>query len=297
MKTITENNLTWVDIEKPTQKDIHWIKNNFEIHPITLGELIAPSQREKVEYFDNYLFLILHTPIFHQIKKTTEPFEIDVLITKSHLITIHHKPIEPLADFVKQFKGKSDLKTKYFGSTTGHLFYWISEELINFADRQLVHIGTNINQAEDNMFQGKERELIKEISTIKRDILDFRVTIKPLNAIFCSLASRGVNFWPEKRNDLRVYFNDLISGYERIWSKIDNYTDTINALEDTHTNLLSNKTNNIIKTFTILSFTTFPAMLVAAILAANSVDAWIIVGMILFTTTFMWGYFKTRKWL
>ena len=69
MKTITENNLTWTDIEKPAQKDLDWLKNNFNIHPITLGELIPSSRREKVEHFDNYLFLVMYVPVFHQKKR------------------------------------------------------------------------------------------------------------------------------------------------------------------------------------------------------------------------------------
>ncbi len=306
MKTITENNLTWTDIEKPSQKDLDWLKNNFNIHTIVLDELIPVSQREKVEYFENYLFLAMHVPVFHQTKKTTQPIELDFLIAENHLITIHNEPIEPLKDFFKKCEEKPDLKSKYFSSTTGHLFYWISEELLNFAERQLVHIGKKINQAEDKIFKSKERDLIREISIIKRDILDFRVAIRPLNRIFNSLINRGIKFWPEKSDDLKIYFSDLIGDYERIWSEIDNYTDTINALEDTNTNLLNNKTNIIIKTFTILSFITFPAMLVATILQINTAhnpilgsqyDFWIIAGIVAVTVAIMWLYFRNKKWL
>ena len=298
--------MSWVDIEKPTQKDLDWLKINFNIHPITLGELIPPSRREKVEYFDNYLFLAMYVPVFHQKKKTTKPIELDVLITKNHLITVHNETIEPIKDFVKKCEEKPDLKSKYFGSTTGHLFYWISEELLNFAERQLVHIGKNINRVEDDMFKGMERDLIREISTIKRDILDFRVAIRPLNRIFNSLANRGIKFWPEKNDDLKIYFSDLIGDYERIWSEIDNYTDTINALEDTNANLLNNKTSSIIRTFTILSFITFPAMLVATILQINTAnnpilgsqyDFWIIAGIVAITVIIMGLYFRNKKWL
>ncbi|MCX6813151.1 MAG: hypothetical protein NTV77_01535 [Candidatus Azambacteria bacterium] len=297
MKTITENNLTWTDIERPTQKDLDWLKNNFNIHTIVLDELIPASQREKVEYFDNYLFLAMHVPVFHQTKKTTKPIELDILIAENHLITIHNEPIEPLKDLIKKCEERPDLKSKCFSSTSGHLFYWLSEELLNFAERQLVHIGKNISRIEDNMFKGAEHELIKELLIVKRDILDFRIAIRPLNRIFNSLANRGVNFWQEKSVDLRIYFNDLISDYERVWNEINNYADTINALEDTNTNLLNNKTNIIIKTFTILSFITFPAMLVAVILQAGSDNFWAIAFTIFFTSTFMWIYFRTKKWL
>lgn len=297
MKIITENGLTWTDIEKPNQKDLDWLKNNFNIHTIVLDELIPASQREKVEYFGNYLFLAMHVPVFHQTKKTTKPIELDILIAENQLITIHNESIEPLKDFMKKCEGKPELKSKCFGQSSGHLFYWLNEELLNFAERQLVHIGKNIDRIEDNMFKGMERELIKELLIVKRDILDFRIAIRPLNRIFNSLANRGVNFWPEKSADLKIYFNDLISDYERVWNEVDNYAGTINTLEDTHANLLSNRTNSIIRTFTILSFITFPAMLIAAILQTNPDSLWIIAATIFFTTIFMWAYFKTKKWL
>jgi magnesium transporter len=305
MRTITENNLTWVDIEKPTQKDINWLKNNFNFHPVTLGELIPPSQREKVEHFNDYLFLVTYVPIFSEKKRTTTPVEVDFLITQNHLITVHIQPIEPIKTFTEKCQNKPELKNKYFGLTTGHLLYWLNEEFLNFAERQLVHIGKNIQRIEDGIFKNLERDMIREISMIKRDILDFRIAIRPLRRIFESLNNKALKFWPES-NDLAIYFSDILGDYERVWNEIDNYTDTINALESTNANLLNDKTNAIVKTFTILSFITFPAMLVATILQINTKtnpvlglpnDFWIIVAIIFFTTALMWLYFKTRKWL
>ena len=305
MHTITENNLTWVDIEKPTQKDIDWLKDNFNFHPVTLSELIPSSQREKVEHFNDYLFLVTYVPIFSEKKRTTTPVEVDFLITRDHFITVHNESLEPIKNFAEKCKDKPELKNKYFGPTTGHLFYWLNEEFLNFAERQLVHIGKNIQQIEDGIFKKLERDMIREISMIKRDILDFRIAIRPLHRIFESLTRKALKFWPEN-NDLVIYFSDLLGDYEKVWNEIDNYTDTINALESTNANLLNDKTNAIVKTFTILSFITFPAMLIATLLQINTVhnpilglpnDFWIIIGFVLLTVMIMWLYFKTRKWL
>ena len=305
MKQITENNLTWVDIEKPTQKDIDWLKNNFNFHPITLEELIPPSKREKVEQFDDYLFLVMYAPVFEFKRRTTKPVELDVLITKTHIITVHNEPVEPLSDFFKKCQVEQDIREKNFNKTTGYFLYWIIEEILIFAERQLLHIAKNVNRIEDGIFKNIERDMIKEISFVKRDILDFRIAIKPMHRIFNSLLKKSENFWPEDEN-LKVYFNDLLNDYERIWSDADNYTETINSLEATNTNLLNDKTNAIVKTFTIMSFITFPTILLITLLQINTVtnpilgrdnDFWIIVGMASVMITAMWFYFKTRKWL
>jgi len=305
MNTITENNLTWVDIEKPTQKDIEWLRVNFNFHPITLSELIPSSQREKVEHFNDYLFLVTYVPIFNDKKHTTTPIEVDFLITRDHLITVHNEPLEPVKNFAEKCENKPELKNKYFGPTTGHLFYWINEEFLNFAERQLVHIGKNIQHIEDGIFKNLERDMIREISMIKRDILDFRIAIRPLRRIFESLNNKAIKFFKDE-TDLAIYLSDLLGDYEKVWNEIDNYTDTINALENTNANLLNDKTNAIVKVFTILSFITFPAMLIATILQIDTktnpirdmpYDFWIIFGLVALTVLVMWLYFKTRKWL
>ena len=305
MKQITENNLTWVDVEKPAQKDIDWLKQNFNFHPITLSELIPSSQREKVEQFPDYLFLVMYVPIFNIKKRTTTPTELDVLITKTHIITVHQEEIEPLNSLFKKYEKEAGIREKTFKETSGHVFYWIAEEILNFAERQLVHIAKNISRVEDRLFKNIERDMIKEISFIKRDVLDFRIAIKPMHRIFNSLFSRSADFWPEAKN-LNIYFNDLIGDYERIWGEVDNYTETINSLETTNTNLLNDKTNAIVKTFTILSFITFPTMLIVTILQIETTtnpihslpyDFWVIVGFAFLTILAMWLYFKTRKWL
>ena len=305
MKTIAENNLTWVDIEKPTQKDLDWLKANFNFHSITLGELIPPSKREKVEQFPDYLFLVMYVPVFRAKKRTTQPIEVDILITKTHVITVHNESLEPLEDFSEKLEKDPLVKGKVFKETSGLIFYWLAEELLNFAERQLTHISKNVNLVEERLFKNIERDLIKEISFVKRDILDFRIAIKPMHRIFDSLHLKSSDFWPESR-DLKIYFNDLIGDYERVWSKADNFTEIINSLEATNTNLLNDKTNAIVKTFTILSFITFPAMLIATILQINTAhnpilglpnDFWIIIGIVTLTIAIMWLYFKTRKWL
>ena len=304
MKQITENSLTWVDIEKPDQKDIDWLKNNFNFHKLTLEELIPASSREKVEQFPEYLFLVMYVPIFNEKKRTTKPTELDVLITKDHVITIHNEPIEPLGSFLKKCK-INGIREDCFGKTSGHLIYYLMEDLLSFAARQLVHVAKNIERIEDGIFKNIERDMIKEISFVKRDVLDFRIAVKPMHRILVSLGEKNKTFWIEN-DDLNLYFNDLIGDYERVWSEADNYMETINALEATNTNLLNDKTNAIVKTFTILSFITFPTMLIITLLQVDTVtnpvrnlpfDFWVIVGFAILTVLGMWLYFKTRKWL
>jgi len=155
------------------------------------------------------------------------------------------------------------------------------------------------------MFKSVSRDMIREISTIKRDVLDFRMAIRPLYRIFNSLYEKSHILWSDDL-DIKIYFTDLIGDYNRLWYEIDNYANTLDALEKTNINLINDKTNTIVKMFTIMSFLTFPAMLVATVLQINthtnpilgrSNDFWIILGIVILTILAMLTYFKSRKWL
>ena len=66
------------------------------------------------------------------------------------------------------------------------------------------------------------------------------MAVRPLYRIFNSLYEKSHTLWTNDM-DIKVYFNDLIGDYNRLWHEIDNYADTIDALEKTNINLLNDK--------------------------------------------------------
>ena len=57
--------LTWLDIESPTNEEVRGIMEEFDIHPIVADELLGPSLRHKVDTYENFIYLILHFPAVH----------------------------------------------------------------------------------------------------------------------------------------------------------------------------------------------------------------------------------------
>jgi len=303
MNIIKTKKVSWIDIKNPSKKDLNYLKKNFKFHPVTLGELLTPTLRPKVEHYDHYLYMVVHFPAYNTRKKTTESVEIDFLITSNVLITVHYEEFSPL----KEFWGKSQLDKAFrehnFRETTALLLYSILENLYNFSLRQLDHISKKINQIEEKMFKEKGSEdMVERISLARRDILDFRKTIKPQKAILDSLKIRGVVFFGKK---MKPYFMDIIGDYMRVWSLLENHKETIEALRETNDSLVSNRTNRIIRLLTIFSVIVFPLTLLASIFGMNTrflplvghkYDFWIIAGFMLLAMLAMLLFFKRKKW-
>ena len=303
MQTIKYNNLTWIDINNPNQKDIEYLKENFNFHHFILDELLKPTMRPKVEKYDRYIFMVLHFPIFIQRIKRTFAREIDLLITPDAVITIHYESIEPLQEFLDKCVMKGEIREKTMSKSAGHLIYYIIENLFDFSFRELDHIQQKIDKIESKMFKNAERKIIEDISIVRRDIANFIRTIKPQKTILNSLMARGPEFFGK---EMKPYFTDMIGDYTRVVNELENHKEIIEALHDTNESLLTTRTNEIIKVLTLFAVIVFPLTLIAAIFGMNTKilpivgrpnDFWIVMGIMIMATIGMFGYFKYKKWV
>ncbi|MEK7627739.1 MAG: magnesium transporter CorA family protein [Patescibacteria group bacterium] len=303
MQTIKYNNLTWIDINNPNQKDIEYLKENFNFHHFILDELLKPTMRPKVEKYDRYIFMVLHFPIFIQRIKRTFAREIDLLITPDAVITIHYESIEPLQEFLDKCVMKGEIREKTMSKSAGHLIYYIIENLFDFSFRELDHIQQKIDKIESKMFKNAERKIIEDISIVRRDIANFIRTIKPQKTILNSLMARGPEFFGK---EMKPYFTDMIGDYTRVVNALENHKEIIEALHDTNESLLTTRTNEIIKVLTLFAVIVFPLTLIAAIFGMNTKilpivgrpnDFWIVMGIMIMATIGMFGYFKYKKWV
>lgn len=298
-----QSKITWIDIINPKQSDIDYLKENFKFHPLILGELISPSTRSKVEIYDNYLFIVYHLPIYDPKSQTSQASEIDFLITKNHLITARYQPIEPLDHLFNRLEKNVADRDQFLGKTAGHLLYEILERGLEFSLRQLAHISEKITKTEESVFKGREKEMIREISVIKRDILDQRLISRPQKAILESLFSKGTKFFGK---DIEIYFNDLIGDYEKIWDALENLKETVESLESTNNTLFESKISEIMKFLAIVAFIAVPLALFSSIFSMNTLYTplinhplgfWIIVGLMVFISFIFFIFFKIKKWL
>lgn len=275
MKTIQHKHITWIDIEKPAKDDIKYLKDNFDFHPIILDEIPSSTLRSKVEEFPTYLYLVLHFPVYNKRTKEHKPFEIDFLVTHTHIITSHLSNNFPhLLEFFKKLEKEESSRKRFMNQTSGHLLYYIINFLIGASVPGLDTISKKIDLIETQIFKGQQKEMVEEISLTKRDLLDFRRIIKPQKTILESLLRRGPLFFGEY---LKPYFEDLIGSNDQLWNQLENDKETLESLAQTNDSLLSYKLNEAMKVLTIFATLLLPATLITGLFGMN-VDNMPVVG-------------------
>lgn len=302
MQKIETAQTKWIDLNQPNADDMLKIGEEFHLHPLIMEEFTTPTLRPKAAQYDGCLYLAIHIPLFDVKEKTTFPAEVDVVLTKDALITSHDKDIFQLTEFFKELQENETARNSIMGKNPGYLLHQLLEMLFESCFPKLDHIIEKLDHIEEEIFAGHETAMVFEISVVKRDILNFRRTMKPQKSIVESLAQREYSIIDPA---LKPYFQDLIGTVIRIWSTLENLKETIESLEGTNNSLLSNKLDMTMKILTIFSAILLPLTVYSNILAMsanipfgnNPHGFWIHISIMFCLALFTISVFKIKKWL
>jgi magnesium transporter len=257
---IQHNNITWQNLANPTLADLNFLEKDLSVTPLVLKELIGLNKRAKIEEYDNYLFLVMHFPVFHEESRQTVPTELDFIVTGNQIITVYQNPNPCLENFFKEILADDSLRQQYF-KINGFLLFSILDKLTDSCLPMLDHIHEKIEVIEQDMFKGKEREMLKEIAIVKRDIIDFRRTLKPQRSILEILAKKANRFF---QTELDSIAQEVIGSEVRAWNILESHKEMIEAIEKTNEGLLSFQINRVMHTLTFFSIILFSLTFIAA---------------------------------
>jgi len=302
MKEIKVHNFLWIDLYKPRYSEVENIGKRFKLHPLIIEEFSSPTLHPKATEYDNCLYLAIHIPIFDKSLKTTFPGEVDIVVTPDAVITSHEKEIHQLTNLMNAIRDKRLKKSMVIEDSPGALVHYLVEMLLESCFIKLDYISKKLDYIEKEIFDDHEKEMVLEISKIKRDILNFRRTMKPQRTVIESLVQKNYKLIDPL---LKPYFQDLIGTNVRIWNSLESSKETIESLESTNNSLLSNKLDMTMKVLTIFSAIFLPITVYSNILAMsanipfgnNPYGFWIHISIMAFIVTLTMVIFKLKKWL
>ena len=124
MRTIS-GKVSWIDILNPSKKDVDHLRSTYNFHPIILDELLVSSTHSRVESYDDYLYMTYHLPVYDPAKKTSRRAEVDFLITRDAVITVHYEALEPLEALEGVLNAGEEFSRRALGKNTSVLAYHI----------------------------------------------------------------------------------------------------------------------------------------------------------------------------
>jgi magnesium transporter len=295
--------LTWIDLESPNREEVLEIAERYDLPALVGDELLRKTIRSKVDMYPNVIYLILHFPAVGHKHGTSPHTEIDFIIGKDFIITAHYELVDTLHEFAKAFEVNSILQKTEIGNHAGFLFFHIIKNLYRQSARDLEEINVALEKTEHKIFEGKEKEMVSEISKINRSLLDFKQAIRFHKEVLASFEIAAKKFFGEAFG----YNLSILSGeYNKVQNMLESHKEILDDLRDTNDSLLTDKTNETMRTLTIMSFVIFPLTLIATLFSMDTVhtplvgmkgDFWLVLAIMVVAVVCMYMYFKRKKWL
>ncbi len=263
---IEEAGLRWIHIESPRSADRDWLEDNFAFHPLDMEDVYSRNQRPKLDQYDDYVFIVLHFPLFDKDTGRILTAELDLFLGPDYLITLPNIPLPPLSAMFERYREKADLRQEVFSKGSGYLLYKIVDTGVDASFPMLRKTNLKLERLEDDIFEGRSTEIVREISEVKQEIINFRKIVRPQRAVLRDLERTKQRYL---QDELEIYFDDISDAAERIWDMLENYKEVIEGLESTNGSVLSHRLNDSFRILTAASVILLPLTLIASIFGMN----------------------------
>jgi len=302
VETIEAHGLRWIHIERPGPTDRAWLEEHFEFHALDYEDVTSRNQRPKIDEYPDYLFIVLHFPVFDKAVGRLNAAELDVFVGPDFLITLPNRAIPPVDYLFERCESSEEIREALLSKGPGFLLYKIVDDSFDYCFPMLRKVGNKLERIEEDIFFGRSEEIVRDISNAKQEIINFRKIIRPQRPVLRDLERTKQRYMA---GDIDIYFDDIVDASERIWDMLENYKEVVEALEDTNESVLAHRVNDILRVLTTFSVLMLPLTLIASVFGMNvsvpgegSVPAfWVIIATMVVMLGGMLAFFRHRGWL
>jgi magnesium transporter len=302
IQSIKHNGLTWVNIEGPSIAEIQFLQENYPFHPLDLDDCLSKVQLPKLDQYQDYIFLVLHFPIFNDKIRVNVPGEVDIFVGPDYLITVHQGQLRLLNKLFLDCQQSEEMRANHMSKGSGRLLYHMLRELVDHCFPMLNALMLKVDAVEERVFEGSASQTVRELSMLRRDIISYRHIIRPQIDVLELLEERRIPFL---KVDPDVYFGDLADHARHIWVELEDLREVMDSLSDSHNSLASHHTNQVMRVLTVITTIMLPLIVVTGIYAQNiplpfqeqTIVFPILIASMVLVAVAMFAVFLWKRWL
>ncbi|GAB1428239.1 magnesium/cobalt transporter CorA [Aminivibrio sp.] len=235
----------------------------FDLHPLTLEDIVNTTQRPKVEEFPKYVYAVLKMMTFDEGTNRLDIEHVSLILGEKYVISFQEDEgdvFDSVRERIRNAKGRiRSLKADF-------LAYTLMDAAVDHYFLAIERIGDRIEEMDDTILLRPKPEDIQEIHQMKREILSFRKAVWPLREEVGALEKSET---PLIRPETKVFLRDLYDHIIQIIDMVETFRDILGGIHDTYLSGVSNRMNEIMKVLTIISTIFIPMTFIAGVYGMN----------------------------
>lgn len=251
----------WFDFDSPTQAELDFLEKGLGLHHLTLEDVVNQNQRPKIEAFEGYVYLAIHS-LVRKNDWEVEPIEVDLVLGPNWVVMAHTGPVAGLTDN-PQFHERLD---GAIGRGADFLLYTVVDLIVDGYFPLLDLMEEEIDLLEDRLLEQTDLEDMNRLLTFKRSLVHVRRAVGPQREVFNQLTRHD---FPFVRPEHTVYFRDVYDHLIRISEELDSLRDILSGALEVHLSAISNQLNVTMKRLTAWGTIVVAMTVIAGIYGMN----------------------------
>jgi len=304
-----QSGLVWVDIEGPREGHPDhavedWLCAVFQFHPLSVEDALRETHIPKVDDWDGYLYLVFHVARIDSQSDVLYLLEFDAFLGRNYLVTYHAGPLAILDEDRANIE-RDPRDRLHHGAD--HLLIRFLELAVDQSLAAIEEMDDRVDEIQNEVIANASPKMLQRIFRVKRSAIQLHKSLAPQREVLNRLARDPYKPVQPKH---RVYFRDLYDHVVRIHDISEGLRDLISGTLETYLSVVSNRTNDIMKTLTIVTVMFMPMSFLVGFFGMNFFGESLAFtgplprralfiascGFMAISPCFIWIYARRKKW-
>ena len=258
--------VTWINVNGLGDEDIlTGLGEIFNLHPLSLEDIVNVHQRAKVEPYDNYQFLIARMIM---LREGLETEQVSIVLGENYVLTFQERPgdcFDPVRERIR--KGLGRIRK----AGADYLAYALLDAIVDAYFPVLEEFGERLETLEDRVVERPDTATVARIHNAKRDLLTLRRAIWPQREAINTLIRDESTLITQPT---RVYLRDCYDNAVQIIDMVETYRELASGLLDFYLSSVSNRMNEVMKVLTVIATIFIPLTFIAGVYGMNFNPEW-----------------------
>ncbi len=294
--------VTWINITgHPSADNLELLGKRFNIHPLSLEDVMNQGQRSKIEFYEDYYFVVMYL----LQEQTESAWQVSIFVGEQFIITL----VEEEADAFELIRNRlRNSKGLIRSQGTDYLCYSICDALIDRYFPGLTQVREHIDLLEEEVFTRRSNNVIEKVHNLKIQLIIMEKHIwgaqEAVNTMLKD-ESRPID------EQVKVFLRDSYDHSIQLLSIISSYRDITSSILESHLSLVNNQMNEVMKVLTLIATIFIPLTFITGVYGMNFNPHagplnmpelnWpygyiTILGFMLIIALIMLAYFHRKKW-
>jgi magnesium transporter len=299
--SVNDQSVLWVNIYGLHQPElIAKVGRAFELHALTLEDILNTQQRPKVDTYADCLYLVTRFFSYSSASMDISSEQVSMVLGRNFVLTFQERrtgSFDPVREHLQADEGQ--LRK----SGADYLAYTLLDIIVDRYFLALEQIGDDCETLEDALLRKPASSLLHNIHKLKRQTMELRHAVWPLREVVNVLIRNESGFF---HADTLPYLRDVYDHTVHFIESLESLRDMLAGMLDIYLSTVSNRVNMEVRALTVVAMLFMPATLIAGIFGmnfhwmpwlTNPNGFWFALGMMAGIALLMGAIFWRRQWL